>query len=289
MTPPLTNHSPYQQWRRRPRSIAASASNGTGALARPLLIVQLGSVVERRPRARSVENAEVELEQEHREMRCWIAWRSERLTYSAARTAQIRPDGKRPSLAVRGDPNVRIAHVPDSMLADVDVVERDFRKRDEGKPGATSTQFPGSSEAGTCAKPALASARTGEAGASCWRRARLWRRAAQIRAFVSARVLPLDAAWLPLSDTGRALRPGASSRVLLRMSDDNAVRLLWGSRFRSSPGGLHFERVESDRKRGWRSGRPAHHGGRRPLMLVVEWARAYTERLVRREVWSAIS
>jgi hypothetical protein len=57
-----------------------------------LKIVHLGSVVERRPRACSVENAEVELERDHRELRCRIAWRSERLAGSAARTAPGRPD-----------------------------------------------------------------------------------------------------------------------------------------------------------------------------------------------------
>lgn len=33
---------------------------------------------------------------------------------------------------------LEIAHIPKSMLAEGGCIERDFRKRDEGKPGSTS-------------------------------------------------------------------------------------------------------------------------------------------------------
>jgi hypothetical protein len=48
------------------------------------------------------------------------------------------PEGKRPSLAFGRDPDVQIAHMPDSMLAEGGVIGRDFRKRDEREPGSTS-------------------------------------------------------------------------------------------------------------------------------------------------------
>ena len=55
-----------------------------------LPIVHLISLVERRPRACSFENAEVELVNNERELRDRIAWRSGRLAGGATLTAQIR-------------------------------------------------------------------------------------------------------------------------------------------------------------------------------------------------------
>ena len=60
-----------------------------------LVLVRLIGLVERRSRACSFENAEVELESDERELRDRIAWRSECLAGRAARTAQIRPEGHR--------------------------------------------------------------------------------------------------------------------------------------------------------------------------------------------------
>jgi len=57
---------------------------------------------------------------------------------SPQRSVAHRPEGKRPSLSVRRDPDVRIAHISDAMLAEAGVIEPDFRKRNEGKPGSTS-------------------------------------------------------------------------------------------------------------------------------------------------------
>jgi hypothetical protein len=57
--------------------------------------VHLSSLVERRSRISSLENAEVELEHDQLERRSRIAWQSERLAAGAELTAQIRPTGKR--------------------------------------------------------------------------------------------------------------------------------------------------------------------------------------------------
>jgi len=57
---------------------------------------------------------------------------SRRPQWATARTAPFRPEEKPPSGAVGCDLNVRIAHIPDSMLTEVGLIERDFRKRDEG-------------------------------------------------------------------------------------------------------------------------------------------------------------
>ena len=46
--------------------------------------------------------------------------------------------GKRPALASGRNPVVRIAHIRASMLAEDGVVERDFRKHCEEKPGNAS-------------------------------------------------------------------------------------------------------------------------------------------------------
>ena len=54
-------------------------------------IVHLISLAERRPRACSVENAEVGLEHDQRELHHRIAWLSERLAAGTALTGQIRP------------------------------------------------------------------------------------------------------------------------------------------------------------------------------------------------------
>jgi hypothetical protein len=58
-------------------------------------IVHLSSLAERRSRASSLENAEVELEHDQLECRSRIAWQSERLAAGAELTAQIRPERKR--------------------------------------------------------------------------------------------------------------------------------------------------------------------------------------------------
>jgi hypothetical protein len=64
-----------------------------------LPFVHLISLAERRPRACSVENSEVGLEYDQRELHHRIAWLSERLAAGTALTAQIRPTrerGRRP-------------------------------------------------------------------------------------------------------------------------------------------------------------------------------------------------
>jgi len=60
-----------------------------GALSQ---LVHLISLAERRPRACSVENAEVGLEHDQREVDSCIAWLSERLASGPTLTAQIRPE-----------------------------------------------------------------------------------------------------------------------------------------------------------------------------------------------------
>ena len=71
---------------------------------------------------------------------------------SGSAAVRCRPEGERPSIAFVRDPDLQIAHLPDSMLAEGRVIGRDFRKRDEGKPGSTSRWLPSSSVA-TAALP----------------------------------------------------------------------------------------------------------------------------------------
>jgi hypothetical protein len=49
-----------------------------------------------------------------------------------------RPEGKRLALPSGRHPDVRIAHIGGSMLAEDVVVVRDLRRRDEQKPGSAS-------------------------------------------------------------------------------------------------------------------------------------------------------
>ena len=74
------------------------------------LVVHLISLVERRSRACSFENAEVGLESDERELRDRVAWQSGRLAGGAARTAEIRP--KRYDALARTE----LARVPRRLL-----------------------------------------------------------------------------------------------------------------------------------------------------------------------------
>jgi hypothetical protein len=77
-----------------PRRSPSSPSRPS-SLTRVVLVVRLISFVDRRPRACSVENAEVGLEHDQRGVDSCIAWLSERLAFGPTLTAQIRPDQQR--------------------------------------------------------------------------------------------------------------------------------------------------------------------------------------------------
>jgi len=51
----------------------------------------------------------------------------------------VRPEGKRPGVRLGRHPNVQIAHLVARCPAEDGVTERDFRKREEQKPGSAST------------------------------------------------------------------------------------------------------------------------------------------------------
>ncbi|MGO9496674.1 MAG: hypothetical protein ACLQA5_08205 [Solirubrobacteraceae bacterium] len=78
--------------------------NAVSTVERLVEIVHLISLAERRPRACSVENAEVGLEHDHHEVDSCIAWLSERLASGPTLTAQfVRRDSlKRVALALPG-------------------------------------------------------------------------------------------------------------------------------------------------------------------------------------------
>jgi hypothetical protein len=52
--------------------------------------------------------------------------------------SQLVPEGKRPGVRFGRHPNVQIAHIVARCPAEDGVTERDFRKRDEQKPGSAS-------------------------------------------------------------------------------------------------------------------------------------------------------